>query len=349
MSASNCVTSSPSGSVRSTSSAACAARWTARGEGGAGELAPVDADALGERDQVRRQVGPVATPWRRRSAAVIRTVEDLPLVPTTWTEAKARSGRAQRGHQPAHAVQPEAHPEQLEARAGGPRRAPGSTPRSQRLQLRAQAGQLLALGLHDLGRGAGTKPSLASLPSARAISPSSSARALVAAALGRARGRTRRRRARATAPPGMATVATGSPAVRRASSRRARSATSCEDLVVALRDHPGGQVGARRRPRRGRASRAAPARRRSPGRRAPRRPRRATRGSKPTASWPASRPSASGRNDQISSVTNGISGCATWSVSREDVQQGRRDVVRSSTSGRSRGLTSSRYQSHSSP
>ena len=54
------------------------------------------------------------SPWWARIAAIIRTVEDLPLVPTTWIESKAALGLAERGHQPAHAVEPEAHPEQLE-------------------------------------------------------------------------------------------------------------------------------------------------------------------------------------------------------------------------------------------
>ena len=44
-----------------------------------------------------------------------RTVDDLPLEPTTWIEAKRRWGMPERGHQPVHAVQAEPHAEQLEA------------------------------------------------------------------------------------------------------------------------------------------------------------------------------------------------------------------------------------------
>ena len=57
----------------------------------------------------------------------MRVVEDLPLVPTTWIDAKAPLGRAQHGHHAPHAVEPEAHPEELERAqvALGPRAAPG--------------------------------------------------------------------------------------------------------------------------------------------------------------------------------------------------------------------------------
>ena len=61
-------------------------------------------------------------PWRCRIAAIMRTVEDLPFVPTTWIAPKALLRRAQHGHQPAHAVQAEPHAEQLERRAGSARR-----------------------------------------------------------------------------------------------------------------------------------------------------------------------------------------------------------------------------------
>ena len=51
---------------------------------------------------------------RARSAAIIRTVDDLPFEPTTWIDAKASLRQSERGHQPVHAVEPEAHAEQLE-------------------------------------------------------------------------------------------------------------------------------------------------------------------------------------------------------------------------------------------
>jgi hypothetical protein len=43
----------------------------------------------------------------------MRTVEDLPFVPTTWIDAEPLLRRAERGEQPAHPVQAEAHAEQL--------------------------------------------------------------------------------------------------------------------------------------------------------------------------------------------------------------------------------------------
>ena len=62
------------------------------GERGRLEVGVVDPDPLGERDQVRRQVGAGAQPVPARIAAIIRVVEDLPLVPTTWIESNRRSG-----------------------------------------------------------------------------------------------------------------------------------------------------------------------------------------------------------------------------------------------------------------
>ena len=53
-------------------------------------------------------------PWRCRIAAVIRVVEDLPLVPSTWIVSKARSGEPSDGHHAPHPVQAEAHAEQLQ-------------------------------------------------------------------------------------------------------------------------------------------------------------------------------------------------------------------------------------------
>src|SRR5205807_364464 len=77
------------------------------------ELALADPDPLAERDQVRRQVGAGAQavvledrgdhPYRRGLAVRSHDVDrlELPL------------GMPERGHQPQHPVQAEAHPEQL--------------------------------------------------------------------------------------------------------------------------------------------------------------------------------------------------------------------------------------------
>jgi len=62
---------------------------------------------------------------------------------------------------------------------------------------------------------------------------------------------------------------------------------------------------------------------------------------------PINSPSAPGTCDQISSVTNGITGCAIASVSASTPSAKR--ATASLSSSYSRGLTISRYQSHSSP
>ena len=115
---------------------------------------------------------------------MMRTVEDLPLVPTTWIDVEALLRAARAGHQPAHAVQAEAHPEQLHRQqealgllrrpalgAQLPPAWPHASVASQRVELRAQPLELarwasttgggrlghealvgqLALGARDLG------------------------------------------------------------------------------------------------------------------------------------------------------------------------------------------------------
>ena len=148
MSASNCVTSSPSAASRSTSSAAGAhGRRQRRSRRRRVGCSP-DLDPLGERAQVGRGVGarpqPVALEDRRdhphgRGLAVGAHHVD---------RGEAALGHAEHGHEPVHAVEPEPHAEQLEPQQvvlGLPASVmrPASSARS--------ALELVALGLHDLG------------------------------------------------------------------------------------------------------------------------------------------------------------------------------------------------------
>ena len=85
---SNWVTSSPSSSPRLTVSAACAVRSTAA----ANSSALISWPSIKTRSDQRKACGetqaPARTPCACSSAAIIRVTEDLPLVPTTWIEAK---------------------------------------------------------------------------------------------------------------------------------------------------------------------------------------------------------------------------------------------------------------------
>ena len=91
--ASNSVTASPSSSVRLTPSAARATVATAAAQRSGAISSPrisvrwVQRSACGERQ------APAGRPCASSSAAVIRVTEDLPLVPTTWIEAKRCWGR----------------------------------------------------------------------------------------------------------------------------------------------------------------------------------------------------------------------------------------------------------------
>ena len=101
-------------SVRSTSAAAPAARWTAAPKAsGPRSASPIRTRSANDVRCGERYV-PVRTPCVSRMAALIRAVDDLPLVPTTCTDAEPLVRRIEDRHQPAHAVEPEAHAEQLE-------------------------------------------------------------------------------------------------------------------------------------------------------------------------------------------------------------------------------------------
>ena len=175
----------------------------ARGRGRRSGCARRTSVRCGERN------APARTPCASSSAAVMRTVELLPFVPTTWIAREALLRRAERGEQPAHPLQAEAHAEQLEAEqvllgALG-------APRSQPVALLAQPRRACRARPRRRPSGAlATKPSLASFFSARAISASSQPRrsSIRRAAAPRS---TASDGSTATAPPGTATVAAGSP------------------------------------------------------------------------------------------------------------------------------------------
>src|SRR6201986_1371899 len=88
--------------------------------------------------------------------AIIRVVEDLPLVPTPWMDSNARSGcpsaviRRRIRSRPKRI--PNSSSESSQRSASGPvtARDPPSPLRSQRVTLRPQPRQLVALGLDDL-------------------------------------------------------------------------------------------------------------------------------------------------------------------------------------------------------
>ncbi len=91
--ASNSVTTSPSSRVRLTPSAALATCATASAQAPGVISSPRIMVRSVQRVVCGERQAPVGTPWASSNAAIIRVTEDLPLVPTTWTEAKRRWGR----------------------------------------------------------------------------------------------------------------------------------------------------------------------------------------------------------------------------------------------------------------
>ena len=182
------MTTSPSGSARFTVAAARATRATAAANVGVADVRAVDPDPLGERDEVRREVGArSACPWPRRIAAIIRTVEDLPLVPTTWIERKRSCGEPRTVSSRRIRSSPNVMPNSSRSSsqrsasarvqadrcsaAGGLATATGTL---ERRELGASRSSFSRSASTSCGGALATKPSLASLPSARAISASSS-------------------------------------------------------------------------------------------------------------------------------------------------------------------------------
>ena len=220
-----------------------------------------------------RRSSPGAARGRRRCAArgargsprSSRTVEDLPLVPTTWIDAK-RSLRRVRARSSAGACgRARSACRTARARAGsasasaGDHGAPAHSASSssrRRASFSRSASTTCAGAL-------ATKPSLASLPSARSISAFELAAALRAPALAPPRGRRRPRASTRTTPPGTATEAHRvGPVAGELEAREPRDAARPRLVVAVGRRAAPGRA---RRPerRRRRASCAAPARPRS--------------------------------------------------------------------------------------
>ena len=85
---SNWVTTSPSGSERLTTSAASAVRATDALKASGAISSPWMRTRSAQREKWGEMQAPAPTPCASSRAAVICTTEDLPLVPTTCTEAK---------------------------------------------------------------------------------------------------------------------------------------------------------------------------------------------------------------------------------------------------------------------
>src|SRR5829696_3209283 len=163
VSSSNCVTRSPPVSVRSTLTAAAAARSTAAPNASGSRSASPMRMRSAKVERWGDKYAPVRRPWASRIAAAIRTVELLPFVPTTWIARNARCGLPRAVSRRRIRSSPNFIPNssrerrwssacsrvQLNDRRSGPGRARGSF---QRLQLRLQALELVALGLYHRRR-----------------------------------------------------------------------------------------------------------------------------------------------------------------------------------------------------
>ena len=161
-------------------------------------------------------------------------------MPTTWIEREALLRRAERGHQPAHAVEAEAHAEQLERRAGSARRPPASSAVAAAARVtapparRRSRSSLSRSACDDRRRRLRHEALVGSLPSARAISPSQLARGARALRAGRLGVDAPRRRAARPRRRGSRPSPRRSPPLGGPSSRRASRATSARRLVVAV-------------------------------------------------------------------------------------------------------------------
>ena len=312
VSSSNCVTRSPSSSVRSTLAAAAAARCTAAPKASAPRSAsPIRIRSANEVRCGDRNV-PVRTPCASSSAAVIRAVERLAVRADDVDRAEALLRAAEHGQQPAHALEPEAHAEQLEREQVGlgVLEAPGA---HRSASSRLSSLELLALLLDHRGGRLGHEALVGELAlgagdlllERRALRLGAPARGLEVDGLGGEHER-RCRRGRRRWPPARR---------RRPTTRRARAARRARPCARSRRPPAARGRPCRPRRRRGRASRAAPAWPRSRAGRRPRRPRRAARRRARGSDGPSAGRRRRGCSDQISSVTNGITGCASASVS----------------------------------
>ena len=170
-------------SVRSTFAAAAAARWIAAPKLGPERSASPIRIRSAKRRQVRRQVRARAHAVRLQQRRREAHRRGLAVGADDVDGAEALLRRAEHGQQPPHALQPEAHPEQLEreqvllGRGRDPRAHESSS------SSRLSCSSLSRSAWTTCSGALATKPWLASLPSARAISLRSVACALGGAAL----------------------------------------------------------------------------------------------------------------------------------------------------------------------
>ena len=315
-----------------------------RAEGVGAEVGVADPDPLGERGQVRRQerAGAHAVGLEQRRASCARSTT------CRWCRPRGSRGSAPAGCRARSAAGACARARSAcrtaRARAGGPRRLRGAR--------RSQVGQL-PLELLELARAPSRPPRRAPWPRSpgwracprRGRSPSRASPAAPRRAWPRPRGRPPRRRARGRCRRGRRRWR---PARRRRpTTRRARAGRCARPCGRSPRPRAGRGRPCRPRRRRGRASRAAPAWRRSRAGRRPRRPRRAARRRARGSGGPAAGRRRRARCAHSSSVTNGMIGCASASVS-PSTNSASSTTSRLSSAYR-RGLIISRYQSHSSP
>ena len=312
-------------------------------EGVGPQVGIADPDPLGEAGEMRREVRAGAHAVRLEQRGRHPHGRALAVRADHVDRAEALLRRAERREQPAHALQPEAHPEQLEAEQvllgarGAPRHSASRSSR-RRASLSRSRG-------HDrLGR-LGDEAVVAELAAPRARSRRRASRAAPRSGARPPRGRPRRtpaRRRRRPGPPPSPPARRRRPTTRSApAARRARPCARSRRPRAARAARPR----ARRRSRR--ASRAAPARRRSRARPRPRRRRRSATRRRPATACPSAarrRPGRATRSPR--SRTGSPDGRSRASRRARAARSGRRP--RSSSSYR-RGLTISRYQSHSSP
>ena len=268
---------------------------------------------------------PVRTPCASSSAAVMRTVELLPFVPTTWIAPKRSCGEPSAVSSRRIRSRPKRMPNSSRpsrcssARAPASRRAPVDV--TARRAPRAAARACRARPRRPPSGALATKPSLASLLLRARDLGVEPAAALARSGARRRRGRRasdaqHRDRAaghRDASRPARRRPATtrSAPAARRAS-RRALVALGLQPRRQHAR--PGAAPIRSRQPR----SACTAAIARADLRLGVRVDQRLV-GGRPAA--PISRPSAPGTCDQISSVTNGITGCAIASVSAQHAER----------------------------
>ena len=225
VSSSNWVTRSPSAEVRSTFAAAAAARWIAAPNSAPERSASPTRMRSANVVRCGDRYAPVRTPCASSSAAVKRTVEDLPLVPTTWTARKRSCGEPSTVSSRRMRSRPKRIPN-----SSSESRCSSARPRSQRAHESSSSSllsllQLVALGLDDgLGR-LGDEALVGEL--------ALGARDLLAALLGALGGAALLGlqvdgvgREHRTLPPGTPTVATGSSPLVENSKRASRATCS---------------------------------------------------------------------------------------------------------------------------